>query len=139
MRILLIASFFVGSATLLAQSAPPKIKETPVVSTPAWSGKEMFTSYCASCHGLTGKGDGPAAPAMVRKPADLTLLARNNGGKYPSSKVIGTLVEANAFGHGSKEMPVWGPILNSMSRDDRAMVELRVKNIANYIETLQAK
>jgi mono/diheme cytochrome c family protein len=55
----------------------------PITPVSAASGKEMFNSYCASCHGLSAKGDGPAAPAMNRKPADLTMLAKNNGGKYP--------------------------------------------------------
>jgi len=137
MRILVLANCF--AAVLLAQSAPPKIKTTPVAPTSAASGKEMFTSYCASCHGLGAKGDGPAAPAMNRKPADLTILAKNNGGKYPATKVIATLMESNTYGHGSRDMPVWGPLLFSVSQDDRAVVELRVENIANYIETLQVK
>ena len=138
MRILLIASFFVGSAALLAQN-PPKIKEAPVTPTSAASGKEMFNSYCASCHGLDARGDGPAAPAMNRKPADLTALAKKNGGKFPATKVISTLMEYNTLGHGSKDMPVWGPLLSSVSHDDPAILELRRKNIAGYIETLQVK
>jgi len=138
MRILLLASFFAGSAALLAQN-PPKIKEAPITPISAASGKEMFNSYCASCHGLNAKGDGPAAPAMNRKPADLTALARKNGGKYPAEKVITTLMQYNTLGHGSKDMPVWGPLLFSVSHDDPGVVELRTKNIASYIETLQVK
>ena len=139
MRILLIASLFASCMALLAQEAAPRIKEAPITSTSAWSGKEMFNSYCASCHGLSGKGDGPAAPAMNRKPADLTVMAKSNGGKFPTGKIIGTLVESNTLGHGSKEMPVWGPLLFSVSRDDAGLKELRARNIAGYIETLQAK
>jgi mono/diheme cytochrome c family protein len=139
MRILLIASLFAGSAALLAQSAQPKIKEAPISPTSPASGKEMFTSYCASCHGLSAKGDGPAAPAMNRRPADLTVLAKKNGGKYPAEKVIATLMQYNTLGHGSKDMPVWGPLLFSVSHDDPRLAELRAKNIAGYIETLQVK
>jgi mono/diheme cytochrome c family protein len=139
MRILLIASLFAGSAALLAQSSQPKIKEAPIANISAASGKEMFNSYCASCHGLGAKGDGPAAPAMNRRPADLTVLAKKNGGKYPAEKVISTLMQYNTLGHGSKDMPVWGPLLFSVSHDDPGVVELRAKNIASYIETLQVK
>jgi len=139
MRILLIATFCAGSAAVLAQTAPPKIKPAPVAPTSAWSGKEMFTSFCASCHGLDGRGDGPAAPAMNRQPTDLTLLAKKNGGKYPAGKVIGILVDSNTFGHGSKEMPVWGPLLFSASRDEAGEKELRARNIEEYIATLQAR
>ena len=42
------------------------------------SGKEMYLKYCASCHGLTGKGDGPVSRDLKVKVPDLTLLKRNN-------------------------------------------------------------
>ena len=35
-------------------------------------GKEIFITYCASCHGESGKGDGQAAAALEPPPADFT-------------------------------------------------------------------
>lgn len=35
-------------------------------------GKKVFEQNCAPCHGMTGKGDGPAAAALPTKPADFT-------------------------------------------------------------------
>jgi mono/diheme cytochrome c family protein len=38
-------------------------------------GKDIFEANCASCHGVSGKGDGPAAQALNPKPADLATMA----------------------------------------------------------------
>lgn len=35
-------------------------------------GADLFRIHCTSCHGLTGRGDGPAAAALDALPADLT-------------------------------------------------------------------
>jgi mono/diheme cytochrome c family protein len=41
-----------------------------VVSTPdPRAGAQLYATYCASCHGLRGAGDGAAAAALDPKPA----------------------------------------------------------------------
>ena len=70
----------VSAAMCYAQDQKPEVKHAPVPVTSARSGKEMFQAYCASCHGADAKGDGPAAAALKSKPANLTELAKNNGG-----------------------------------------------------------
>ncbi|MGA2457115.1 MAG: c-type cytochrome, partial [Terriglobales bacterium] len=67
------------------------IKHVPIQSTSPVSGKDMYTAYCAVCHGTDGKGGGPAASALKVPPNDLTLLSKNNGGKYPSMKVSSSI------------------------------------------------
>jgi len=47
------------------------------------SGKEMFHAYCAACHGMDAKGDGPAASVFRRRPSDLTKLAFETWRKIP--------------------------------------------------------
>jgi mono/diheme cytochrome c family protein len=112
-----------------------QIKETSPVS-----GKEMYTAYCAVCHGTDGKGAGPAASALKTPPADLTLLSKNNGGKYPALKVTSAIRGTNDLpAHGSKDMPVWGELFWNLSHGHESQVQQRVANLTHYIETLQAK
>ena len=124
-----------------AQSAPDKtIKHVPIKATSPVSGKEMYTAYCAVCHGTDGKGAGPAASALKVPPTDLSSLSKNNGGKYPALKVTAAIRgEAGTPAHGSKDMPVWGPLFWNMSGGHEGEVQERVSNLSKYIESLQAK
>jgi mono/diheme cytochrome c family protein len=136
----LIACMGAVAAQDQTQDQPKKtIQHVTVKRTSAASGKEMFTSYCAVCHGADGKGGGPAASALKTPPADLTLLSKNNGGKFPAMKVTSTLRgTSDLAAHGSKEMPVWGPLFRSMSQQE-GEVQQRISNLTQYVETLQAK
>jgi mono/diheme cytochrome c family protein len=128
-----------GALVLPAQETMPKVKPVGATPTSPASGKEMFHAYCASCHGAEGKGNGPAAPALKQQPTDLTSLAHTNGGKFPAMLVTSSIRDGTQTGHGSKDMPVWGPILSSVSNDSPAVVDQRVGNLVGYIQTLQAK
>jgi mono/diheme cytochrome c family protein len=123
-------------------SQKPLVKETPIKQTSATSGKEMFNQYCAPCHGIDGKGNGPAASAMKSQPTDLTQLARKHDGKFPANSVASVLRFGDGTGngaHGSAQMPVWGPLLQSLDKFHDTVVQQRVANIVSYIETLQVK
>jgi mono/diheme cytochrome c family protein len=123
-----------------AQEQKAEIKHVPAKSTSPASGIEMFNAYCASCHGSDAKGDGPAAAALKVRPADLTALAKNNGGIYPAMKVTSALNgTAELAAHGNKDMPVWGPIFFRMGGGSSGQVLQRVANLNKYIESLQAK
>jgi mono/diheme cytochrome c family protein len=123
-----------------AQEAKKEVKRAPAPITSAASGKEMFVNYCASCHGTDAKGNGPAASALSVAPADLTGLARKNGGKYPAMRVTSVLRgEANLAAHGNKEMPIWGPVFFRMSGGREAEVTQRISNLNRYVESLQVK
>jgi len=139
MRIVTVLAFLLSATLSSAQQPANKINVVPVQSTPADSGKDMFGAYCASCHGLDGKGAGPAASALKVAPADLTALARHNSGKYPAMQVLNILKEGTNAAHGSKDMPVWGPILSSITPSGKPLVQLRMTNLTSYIETLQTK
>ncbi len=118
----------------------PRVINVPARHTPANSGKQMFEAYCAACHGKGGKGDGPAAAALKAPPTDLTVLARRNYGKFPSMQVAKAITgEAGISAHGSKEMPIWGPVFMFMSHQHESEVHLRIVNLSNYIKSLQQK
>jgi mono/diheme cytochrome c family protein len=132
MRTILFVTLL-SSLVVLAQDK--EIKKVPVTRT-ANSGKEMFGAYCAPCHGLDGTGSGPAASALKKTPADLTQLASKNAGKYPSAHVFATLKQVDSPVHGSKEMPVWGRLLSSVSSSE-AEAQLRTNNLVGYVQSIQ--
>jgi mono/diheme cytochrome c family protein len=140
--------YFACSVTLVfasvmvstAQEAKTQVKHEAAPLTSLVSGKEMFLSYCASCHGKSAKGDGPAATSLKMLPADLTTLAKRNGGKYPADKVTTILRgQANLVPHGDQEMPVWGPVFWRMSGGHEELVQARIANLNRYLESLQVK
>jgi len=122
------------------QAAKPNIKHVPASYTNPSSGKEMFDAYCASCHGQDGKGDGPAAPALKMPVTNLTTLAAKNGGAFPAAH-ISAMIQGDSMvpAHGSKEMPVWRPIFMAIGGHSQAEVQLRIRNLTNYVESLQIK
>jgi mono/diheme cytochrome c family protein len=139
---ILLGMLVVASSLCPAQdktsTTKPVVKETTITRTNPTSGKEMYVQYCAPCHGTDAKGNGPAASAMKSQPTDLTQLARKHDGKYPADHVVSVL----KFGggpHGSPDMPVWGPLLQSLDKFHDTVAQQRISNIVGYIETLQAK
>lgn len=123
------------------QSAKPQIKKVPTANVNVASGKEMFVAYCAACHGTNGSGNGPAASALKTPPANLTQLSKSNGGKFPYAKVQQSIKgDPNMpAAHGSPQMPVWGQTFVQLGQHSEAQAQLRIKNITDYIATLQAK
>ena len=104
------------------------------------SGQQMFKQYCAACHGADAKGHGPARAALKMPAADLTTLAKRHGGKFPYEYVTGVL----RFGpgvpsHGSANMPTWGPIFEYLDNHNEGSVQQRIKNLCDYLASLQEK
>jgi len=142
--IIVVAVVAMLSVFALGQAAPapstPTLKHVPITRTPSTSGKEMFKTYCAVCHGVDAKGNGPAAPAMKTVPTNLTALAQKSAGKYPAAHVAAVIRgQAATASHGSQDMPVWGPLFSSIDQGHEAQVQQRVTNLVDYIETVQAK
>jgi mono/diheme cytochrome c family protein len=121
-----------------AQEANKGAQQAPVQ--PAPTGKEMFQTYCASCHGKDAKGEGPAAPALKTSPPDLTTLAKRNGGNFPREQVTGILRgQASPAAHGDPEMPVWGLVFWRASQGHEREVQQRIAKLSRYLESLQVK
>jgi mono/diheme cytochrome c family protein len=124
----------VVSGCLSAQPAPRIKYATPENISPA-NGPEMFRAYCSVCHGTGGLGDGPAASALKKRPADLTQLTRKNNGSFPVYRVANVIMGADvSTSHGSRDMPVWGSVFRNLRPDT---VKLRIDNLTSFIESLQ--
>ncbi len=124
-------------AVLLTLSAAPQAaaeKDTVVVA-----GSSLYKTYCATCHGASGKGDGPLAEHLRFRPPDLTLLAKKNGGEYPEKRVARTIDGRDpAKGHGGPDMPVWGDAFKNVQNGfDEAKVKQKVDALVDYLHTIQ--
>lgn len=134
----------IGALLLLAASG------MAFADTEEYSGKQDFLNYCASCHGLDGKGMASAQQAGASKPKNLTLLSKNNGGQFPYlyvRSVIDGRIEAgnNVGAHMKGKMPVWGDIFvaeKGASAGGRlhgeAVAKMRILNIVDYLVSIQA-
>ena len=135
--IVVLVALVVAFAILGAADNQPAVKKVSPSRTSAADGKEMFQAYCASCHGKDGKGGGPAAPALKSPPPDITKLTARSNGKFPELRVFSAIRgDLDMPAHGSKDMPVWGTVFQSMERDPSAQ-QLRIANLTKYIEGLQ--
>ena len=116
-------------------------KKTEMKYTASLSGQEMFQTWCATCHGIDGRGNGPTAAALKQTPPDLTQLKKQNHGKFPVERVRsyidGTGAESTPA-HGSREMPVWGNALKAVDAQP-ITITYRVVTLASYVESLQVK
>ncbi len=137
-----------GSVLALTLGSQATIAAEPVI------GADEFRNSCASCHGMNGKGHGPLASILMKKPADLTVLAKNNGGEYPSLKegeypfhrvfqiIDGRTVVA---GHGDRTMPVWGSRyameegLKYGPMGGEKVIRGRILELVYYIQSIQER
>ena len=106
-----------------------------------YSGEETFQRFCASCHGESGRGDGPVAAGLAITVPDLTLLAQRHGNEFPES-AMRKIIDGReiVIVHGTRYMPVWGyEFWLEEGADENAQrnVETIVDNLIDYLETLQ--
>ena len=103
------------------------------------NGSALFRSYCASCHGAGGKGDGPLAANLRVAPADLTRIAKRNHGKFDPDKVRRAVDGRGPKEiHGGSDMPVWGDAFKRAGEGySEAKVKERIDALVDHISTLQ--
>jgi mono/diheme cytochrome c family protein len=117
-----------GASTAAARQAP-----TP-------DGAALFRTHCATCHGTSGRGDGPTAAAMRKAPSDLTRFARENGGVFPEQRLRRIIDGRDVPSHGTREMPVWGITLRlSPEGVGAATVEARIAALVGYLQSIQER
>jgi mono/diheme cytochrome c family protein len=142
-RTLLATSILWTMSSLSLLMAPRAMSASPVDEIPpnyVPSGSAMFKQYCAACHGPGGKGDGPAAFTLKTPPADLTTLTARHMGQFPRDYVINILrFGPGTSAHGSSDMPTWGSIFQMIDKNNERAVQQRIKNITDFIASLQKK
>ena len=112
----------------------------PPAARPFRAGSGLYSTYCAVCHGPDAKGSGPLAESLKRRPADLTMLARNNKGSYDRDMVRRIIDGKNPVkGHGGGDMPVWGDAFERSVDAGPQAVQERLDAIVEYLATLQVK
>jgi mono/diheme cytochrome c family protein len=130
--LVVVVAVAVSGSTARAQA---KVEKRPIKPVPTSDATQMFTTYCAVCHGKGAKGNGPAAASLKKAPADLTKISARNGGVYPEVRVkrfIEGLDEVPA--HGTRDMPMWGELFRSLDRDT---AQIRVQALSDYLKSLQ--
>jgi len=120
-------------------------------------GKSEFQSSCASCHGADAKGKGPVSDQLKIPPPDLTMLAKNNNGVFPTNALYETIYGSKTIpAHGTREMPIWGERFNPIvdlphnvdpfywkmagpERSPEVVVRTRILAVIDYLNRVQQK
>jgi mono/diheme cytochrome c family protein len=134
---------YFGCPALAAASAAQQTKPAPQSQVDqliySIKGPDLYRAHCAPCHGSEGKGNGPMVAVLKVKVPDLTVLAKNNAGQFPAANVRKTIAGDQVLqSHGSREMPVWGPIFHQIE-DDKDFGNVRIENLVKYLESIQQK
>ena len=104
-------------------------------------GRDIFMRYCASCHGVTGRGDGPVGQQLSVMVPDLTRLAERRGGMLDQVR-LREIIDGRAaiVAHGTRTMPVWGYefwVDEGADVEAEARVRTVVDKLIAYLRSLQ--
>ena len=125
--------------TPAAQTVAPRDvgPQNPPLAIHSIAGNDNFESYCASCHGHDGAGDGALAGRLKTRPPDLRFLSRKFDGSFDRERVLRFITEGDdGPEHRATDMLAWGPVLEGLERSDN-LVAIRIANIVDYIASLQ--
>ena len=118
-------------------------------------GKAEYQNSCAACHGIDGKGTGPVADALTPRPADLTKMAKKNGGVFPVGRLYDSIDgRLEIRSHGARDMPIWGqrfspppapvshptgPYFIDPVYDREPIIRARILSVIDYLYRIQEK
>lgn len=128
-----------AAAAVAGLAAAPAAPGAPVGNVER--GRGHYLRYCASCHGVGAEGDGPVAPALVRRPPELRRLARRYGSPLDLDRLARQIDGREAIAaHGSREMPVWGERFEAVPSDELAherAIDTHVTALLAYLQSIQ--
>lgn len=127
-----------GCVILLSAASAPSFEAVTLAD---YTGAELFQRFCASCHGETGRGDGPVARSLAVAVPDLTGISRRYGG-FPAARIRETIDGRGLIdAHGARTMPVWGyEFWVEEGADREAELEMHelIDRLVEHLRTLQA-
>jgi mono/diheme cytochrome c family protein len=133
------AALAIGGTTLTAGAGQKSAQVMQPQVNESMYGPDLYRHYCATCHGRDAKGGGPAAAAMKVPPPDLTVLAQRRNGVFPSVEVESIIRGGTVIiGHGSNNMPVWGPIFRALDTSD-AGIKARISSLVSHLASIQQR
>lgn len=106
-------------------------------------GSAIYGRYCATCHGIDAKGNGPMAPSLLLQPPNLTTLQARNDGVLPIARIV-TRIDGRdpLVSHGSP-MPVYGEFFEGTDAPVKAetgqpiMTSEPVLHLLAWLKTVQ--
>jgi mono/diheme cytochrome c family protein len=114
--------------------------ENPIyaISKQAAQGRGLYLQYCASCHGVSGEGDGPVARSLITPPANLRRLSERFGNPLPEDQVARYIDgRAEVKAHGPRDMPVWGTRFYYKSAGDERRTRQWIAQLVAYLQSIQ--
>ncbi len=127
----------IGLATLAASGTASAQGPSPGAA----AGRELFQTYCASCHGVDGRGKGPVADALETPPADLTKLSERYGTPLPREELAAFIDgRRDVAAHGPRDMPVWGKRFSNEAADapnPERVAQEAIGRILDYLASIQ--
>lgn len=106
------------------------------------AGRILYLTYCQSCHGVAGRGDGPAAASLRTPPVDLTRLSEDYGLPLDRERLARYIDGRRLFGgHSPRDMPIWGdeffeeapPSTPNLENSKQRLFDVLVR----YLESIQ--
>jgi mono/diheme cytochrome c family protein len=107
-------------------------------------GRILYLTYCESCHGRSGQGNGTAASSLRTPPPDLTRLWMSYGTPLDRGRLVEYIDGRQLLGlHGPRDMPVWGvEFFEGVPPTTPNLEDVRLRLIevlVQYLETIQSK
>jgi mono/diheme cytochrome c family protein len=128
-----------GVAVTALLAAGARGQQTTEAFSGGANGAAVYKTYCATCHGVDAKGDGPLAQNLRHTPSDLTLLAKRNGGTFDAIAVYRMIDGRQPLkNHGGSDMPVWGDAFKRSSEGySEEAVKARIEAIVEHLRSVQ--
>ncbi len=101
-------------------------------------GRAIYLQHCASCHGLTGDGNGPMTPVLTTPPANLRKLSERYGNPLPADQIARFIDgRADVKAHGPRDMPVWGKRFYPEAQGDERQIKDLIAELVAYLQSIQ--